>query len=127
MALTELPGSELLRRVFTYSPTTDKIDLFDVSLKRDGRTFIAHFDLCDQLPDRPPKKWKNFNRCRIGIYCASISKLKLHSWNANNLVKLSIEKVDEGGYEVRFSGDQLEIECCCQHISIVGPTVYLDE
>lgn len=127
MDLKELPGSELLRRVFTYSPTTQKIDLFDISLKRDGKTFIAHFDLCDQLPDRPPEKWKNFNRCRIGIYCASIGKLKLHGWNTSNFAKLSIERINESGYAVRFSGDQLDIEFYCQHISIVGPTVYLDE
>ncbi|WP_116137799.1 Imm50 family immunity protein [Trinickia diaoshuihuensis] len=127
MDLIELPGSELLRRVFTYSPSTEEIDLFDVSLKRDGKTLIAHFDLHDQLPDRPPEKWKNFNRCRLGIYCAAINKLKLYHWNPNNLVRLSIKKIEEHGYEVQFSSNQLEIEFRCQHISVIGPTVYLDE
>ncbi|NTX29781.1 hypothetical protein HT746_22095 [Burkholderia pyrrocinia] len=126
MNLVDLAGAELLRRVFSYSPTTDKIDLFDVSLKRDGKTFVANFDLVDQIPDRPPGKWKNFNRCRVGIYCAAISGLHLMGWEARNISSLSIDKSPEW-YEIRICGESVDIKFRCQFISLVGPTVYLDE
>ncbi|WP_321882644.1 immunity 50 family protein [Paraburkholderia bannensis] len=125
MNLVDLAGAELLRRVFSYSPTIDTIDLFDISLKRDGRVFIANFDLIDQIPDRPPEKWKKFNRCRVGIYCMMISNLKISGWNMQNLASLSISKKDDR-YEVRVVGDSLEIGFICQFISLIGPTVYLD-
>lgn len=68
VTLMDLAGAELLHRVFSYSPTTEEIDLFDISPKRDGRVLVANFDLTGQIPDRPPEKWKNFNKCRVGIY-----------------------------------------------------------
>jgi hypothetical protein len=123
--LVDLAGAELLRRVFSYSPTIERVDLFDISLKRDGKVFIANFDLIDQVPDRPPEKWKNFNRCRVGIYCMMISNLQMSGWNTRNLVSLSISKKDDR-YEVRIVGDSLEIGLTCQFISLTGPTVYLD-
>ncbi|WP_174417324.1 immunity 50 family protein [Burkholderia diffusa] len=126
MNLDELSGAELLRRVFSYIPTTDKIDLFDISLNRDGEVLIANFDLVDQLPDRPPEKWKNFNRCRLGIYCAVVSDLNLVGWGARNISSLSIDK-SEGGYDVKISGESVRIKFLCKFISLVGPTVYLDE
>nr|WP_284509432.1 Imm50 family immunity protein [Caballeronia sp. GAFFF2] len=115
----------MLRRVFSYSPTTEKIDLFDISLKRDGKVFIANFDLIDQVPDRPPEKWKNFNRCRVGIHCAVVSELQISGWNTRNIACLCIDKT-EGGYEVRIIGDSLKIKFLCQFVSLTGPTVYLD-
>ncbi|MDR5795672.1 Imm50 family immunity protein [Caballeronia sp. LZ008] len=126
MKLVELAGAELLRRVFSYSPTTEKIDLFDISLKRDGKVFVANFDLIDQIPDRPPEKWKNFNRCRVGIYCAVVSELQVLGWNARNISTLCITKVSDK-YGVRITGESLEIKFLCQFISLTGPTVYLDE
>ena len=126
MNLIDLAGAELLRRVFSYSPTTERIDLFDVSLIRDAKVFIANFELVDQIPDRPPEKWKNFNRCRAGIYCMMISDLRLSGWDTRNLASLSIIK-EANGYEVRITGESVKVELLCQHISLVGPTVYLDE
>jgi hypothetical protein len=72
MNWTELPGTELLRRVFSHSPKIDRVSLFDISLNRNGRTLTVNFDLIDQIPDKPPEKWKNFNRCRLGLYCAPV-------------------------------------------------------
>ncbi|WP_196480747.1 Imm50 family immunity protein [Burkholderia diffusa] len=123
--LVDLAGTELLRRIFSYSPTTERIDLFDISLKRDGRVFVANFDLIDQIPDRPPEKWKNFNRCRVGIYCAAIERLRLDGWGAKNIANLSIKKL-LNGYEVVAKGEEINVELNCQFISVVGPTVYLD-
>jgi len=60
-----------------HAPTIEKIDLFDITLKRDGKVFMASFDLIDQIPDRPPEKWKDFNRCRVGIHCAVVSELQI--------------------------------------------------
>jgi len=126
MDLIDLAGAELLRRVFSYSPTTDKIDLFDISLKRDGEVLVANFDLVDQIPDQPPEKWKSFNRCRVGIYCAMISDLQLLGWGARNLARLSIDKT-KSEYEIGIVGESVKINLHCRHISLVGPSVYIDE
>lgn len=123
--LVDLAGAELLRRVFSYKPTTEKIDLFDISLKRDGRVFVANFDLVDQIPDRPPEKWKNFNRCRLGIYCAAVERLRLNGWGAKNISNLIIKK-SQVGYEIEIRGESINVEFNCQFVSVVGPTVYLD-
>jgi hypothetical protein len=124
--LIDLAGVDLLRRVFSFSPSTEKIDLFDISLKRDAKTLIANFDLVDQLPDRPLKEWKSFNRCRMGIYCAAVDDLKISGWGSKNISILSIGEVKEN-YEVRIIGESLDIRFICRFISLVGPSVYLDE
>ncbi|WP_333991927.1 Imm50 family immunity protein [Burkholderia orbicola] len=123
--LMDLAGAELLRRVFSYSPTTEEIDLFDISLKRDGKVLVANFDLIGQIPDRPPEKWKSFNKCRVGIYCASIDGLILSGWGVRNISSLGIGKLSDG-YEVKISGESVNIDFRCQFVSLVGPTVYFD-
>jgi hypothetical protein len=125
MNLVDLAGVELLRRVFSYSPSTERIDLFDISLKRDAKVLIANFDLADQLPDRPLNKWKSFNRCRVGIYCTAVDDLKISGWGLKNMSSLSIDKVSEN-YEIQIVGELLDIRFTCQLISLVGPSVYLD-
>jgi len=126
MNLAELPNADFLRNVFSFPPSTNTIDLFDICLKRDGKVLILNFDLVGQLPDRPPKKWKAFNRCRLGIYCAAISRLNLTGWETRNIADLTITAAGSG-YNVQVIGESVKIEFSCELISLTGPSVYLDE
>jgi hypothetical protein len=127
MNWTELPGTELLRRVFSHPPKIDRVSLFDISLNRNGRTLTVNFDLIDQFPDKPPEKWKNFNRCRLGLYCAPVKDLKLTGWDLTNIVDLEIKNISDTEYQVCFSNENMNLAFICQFISIVGPSVYLEE
>lgn len=43
-----------------------------------------------------------------------------------NISSLGIGKLSDR-YEVKISGESVSVGFCCQFVSLVGPTVYLDE
>lgn len=127
MYWTELPCNELMIRIFSKPPEVGYIDLFDVEIKRNGPTVIINFDLIDVLPDKPPIKWgKEFNRCRVGIYCLDVSDLIISGISRNMKAEIKFE-IHEGNNRVRITGDNFNIGFKCSHINLTGPSVYLSK
>jgi hypothetical protein len=125
MYWTELPCNELMKRVFLQPPKIDCIDLFDITINHDGPSIIINFDLINALPDNPPAKWgTNFNRCRVGIYCISVSDLIISGVSKNMHAKITID-INEDKKKVTIKGGDLNISFRCSHVNVTGPSVYL--
>lgn len=127
MYWTDLPCNELMRRVFSEPPEVGYIDIFDIEIKRDGPTIIVNFDMADSLPDKPPEKWgKDFNRCRIGIYCSSVTSVSISGVSTNMPAKIDFD-LREGNNRVKIGGSDFSMDVTCQHIHLTGPSVYLSK
>lgn len=123
----DLPGSELMSRVFSQSPKIEKINLFNIEIKRDGPTVILAFDIIDTLPDKAPIKWgKEFNRCRIGIYCFGVSNISLSGISTEMLASISIDLNGEDK-KIKIESDSFSMNIECSHISLIGPSVYFSK
>jgi len=127
MYWTDLPCNELMRRVFSTPPEVGYIDLFDIEMKRDGPTITINFDIIDTLPDKPPEKWgKDFNRCRIGLYCAGVTGVSISGISTSMPAKIEFY-LREGNNRVIINGNDFSIDFMCQHIHLTGPSVYLSK
>lgn len=125
MFWTDLPGSELVKRVFSSPPSIGRIDIFDLQLQRNGNTLLLNFDLVDALPDTPPTKWiKGFNRCRMGINCGGIKDLKILGWGTSILATIKIDKVTDR-FLIDVGGKDFSLHASCSDIVVTGPTVYM--
>ncbi|AUX73352.1 uncharacterized protein EpC_11060 [Erwinia pyrifoliae Ep1/96] len=124
MNWTDLPCNELLKRVFVNPPKIGSIDIFDIEIKRDGPTVIVSFDLIDVLPDNPPVKWgRDFNRCRMGIYCIGVSELSMTGLATNILAKIDFRIIGDAT-TIIISSDSLNMELTCSNVTVTGPSVY---
>ncbi len=125
MFWTDLPGSELVKRVFTSPPPIGRIDIFDLQLQRNGSALLLNFDLVDVLPDNPPVKWvKGFNRCRMGINCGGIKDLKILGWGISIPATIKIDKLVDS-FLIEIEGKSFSLHASCSDIVITGPTVYV--
>ncbi|MCT8350202.1 immunity 50 family protein [Photorhabdus temperata] len=127
MYWTDLPGSELMRRVYSNPPFINEIDIFSIDVKRDGPTVIMSFDLVNSLPDKTPDKWgKDFNRCRAGIYCFGVSDLNMQGIETDMVAKVDIKIMDNKNI-VSIKNNDINIKIICSHISLTGPSVYISK
>jgi hypothetical protein len=127
MYWNNLPGSELLKRIFSYPVPIGKISLFDIHINRDGPTIRINFDLINLVPDLPPLKWKMtpFNRCRLGLNCSNFTNLEIIGWDFQNIVEVTIDLQNNGAYKLHYFGEKTNIRFDCSDLIIVGPSVYL--
>ena len=124
MNWTDIPCNELLQRIFSSPPEVGEIDIFDVHIDREGPTVNVGFDLVDLLPDNAPEKWgKDFNRCRMGIYCFGVTGLSISGLAANIVAKINFEMGD-GGVRVFITSDKFNLTLTCLDVSVTGPSVY---
>lgn len=127
MYWTELSCNELMKRVFSKPPEVGYIDLFDIEIKRDGPTIIISFDLVDILPDRTPIKWgKDFNRCRLGLYCLGVSDLVISGVSKSMKAEVFFD-IHESSSKIKIIGDNFKISFKYLHINLTGPSVYLSK
>lgn len=125
MYWNDLPCNELLNRVFCEPPKIGLIDIFDIELKRDGPSVIINFDLVNILPDNPPAKWgRDFNRCRMGVYCTGISDISIVGLETNILANIFFEIIDDKT-KVTITSDKFNMGFKCTDISVTGPSVYI--
>ncbi len=126
MYWTDLPCNELMKRIFSKPPEIGIIEIFDIEIKRDGPTIIVNFDLIDVLPDLVPAKWgTQFNRCRVGIYCLGVSNFIFSGISTNMMAGISFN-LSDNAKEVIISGEDFNMSFVCDHISLTGPSVYLN-
>ncbi|MEH2922770.1 Imm50 family immunity protein [Samsonia erythrinae] len=121
----ELDGTYLLNKVFSGSVKISNVDLFDISINRDGPSVIINFDLLDQLPDQAPPKWGRYNKCRCGINCGKVSDLEIIGILTKINASANIEIINGVRY-VNFVSDGFKLSLKCKHIQFMGPSVYLD-
>lgn len=123
----DLPGTELLKRVFTQPVPIEKISLFSINIGRDGPSIIIDFDLINQIPDAPPQKWttSKFNRCRLGINCGGVKELSITGWDVENIVDVNIQCISAQKHRVCLKNDEFHLEFMCSALTISGPSVYL--
>lgn len=125
MYWNELDGSFLLNKVFSNPVKINEIDIFDITIDREGATVIITFDLIDELPDNPLPKWiKGYNRCRCGINCGCVSAIKIEGISTNMPAKIKIDKNDHYN-EVSINGSTIYLYLKCAHIQFMGPSVYI--
>ena len=124
MRWSDLPGSELVSRVYSIVPEISEVSLMSLSLELiDGKAMLD-FDLSDNLPDKAPVKWGvNYNRCRIGLGCYVVSQFSMsgdfHSCNGT----LSISRRNEC-YLIAFSSEIVNFNFECKIVHVTGPSVY---
>lgn len=124
MNWTDLPCNELLKRVFVNPPKIGNIDIFDIEIKRDGPTVIVSFDLIGVLPDNTPMKWgRDFNRCRMGIYCFGVSDLSITGLATNVIANIDFKIINDSTYVV-ITSESLNMSLSCSDITVTGPSVY---
>ena len=98
-----------------------------MEIKRDGPSIIISFDLIDILPDKPPIKWgKEFNRCRVGLYCLGVSELIISGVSRNMKAEINFD-IHESDNKIKITGDDFSIIFKCLHINLTGPSVYLSK
>lgn len=125
MRWSDLPGSELMSRVYSTVPEISEVSLMRLSLELiDGKAMID-FDLTSNLPDKAPVKWgANYNRCRIGLGCYVVSQFSMtgdfHSCNGT----LNVSHRNEC-YFVIFSSEIINFSFECKVIHVTGPSVYI--
>lgn len=121
----ELDGSKLFNIVFSDPVEIGEIELFSLTLENDQPKLVLQFDI-PEIPDKPPSKWGNFNRCRLGIYCLSIRNLKLSNIPCKENLSMKISYMNEL-FTINASNADASIEFEAGFISLSGPSVYLCE
>ena len=85
---------------------------------------IVRFDLVNALPDNAPEKWgKDFDRCRMGIYCFGVTTISVMGLATNIRAKINFEIFD-GVSRVMINGEKFNMDVTCLDLSITGPSVY---
>ncbi|QKE63397.1 hypothetical protein HNE05_08485 [Aquipseudomonas campi] len=120
----QLEGNKLFNIVFSYPVEIDKIELFSLTLENDQPKLIMQFDILS-LPDIPPPKWGRFNRCRLGLYCLSVSELLVKNIPCKEQLDISIEHTS-GSFYIKASNSTSLIEFKAKFVSLSGPSVYLN-
>ncbi len=75
MYWNELDGSTLLGKVFSYPVKVDKVELVEVSIKRDGPTVLIRFDLVGKIPDRHQKNRGSSTVVSVELNCSGVYDL----------------------------------------------------
>ena len=123
----DLDGSILLGKVFSRPVEISQIDIFKVTVDREGPTVIIEFDIIGVLPDNPPVKWgKNFNRCHGGLNCSGVASIATNGISSNMPADIEIKKIDQL-YKIIITGDDISIMIECLHAGFMGPSVYVSE
>lgn len=119
----QLEGNKLFNIVFSYPVEIGEIELFSLTLENDQPKLIIQFDI-SSLPDTPPAKWGKFNKCRLGLYCLSISDLLVKNIPCRESLNITIENTNDAFY-IRASNSTSLIEFKAGFVSLSGPSVYL--
>ncbi|OOF08566.1 hypothetical protein BZG79_11995 [Salinivibrio sp. MA427] len=127
MYWNELDGSKLLGKVFSYPVKVDKVELVEVSIKRDGPTVLIRFDLVGKIPDRPTKKWGEFNCCQCGINCSGVYDLMVKNVSRKMVCDIVIDAGEHRKVHLVSEDRSVEVSFFCDHIQFMGPSVYLNE
>lgn len=121
----ELEGNRLLNIAFSKPVEIGEIELFSLTLENDQPKLVMQFDI-QELPDTPPPKWGKFNRCRLGLYCLSVSDLLVKTIPCKERLQISIDH-SNGIFSVSASNVTSSIEFKAAFVSLSGPSVYLCE
>lgn len=121
----ELEGNRLLNIAFSKPVEIGEIELFSLTLENDRSALVMQFDI-SELPDTPPSKWGKFNRCRLGLYCLSVSDLLVKNIPCKKHLQISIDH-SNGIFSVSASNVTSLIEFKAAFVSLSGPSVYLCE
>lgn len=124
MRWSDLPGSELMSRVYSIVPEISAVSLMSLSLELiDGKAMLS-FDLSKNLPDKAPIKWGgSYNRCRIGLGCYVVSQFSMvGDFNTCDGVLTVTNR--NGLYYVDFSSEIINFNFECKVVHVTGPSVY---
>lgn len=121
----ELEGSKLFNIAFSQPVEIGKIELCTLTLENYQPKLVMQFDI-SELPDKPPLRWGEFNRCRVGLYCLSISDLLVKNIPCKEHLQMFVE-YSSGVFSVSASSANSLIEFKSAFVSLSGPSVYLCE
>ena len=128
---TDIDNNFLMKKVFKNSfPLIDLVDLFNISLDRDGPSAKLKFKLVDCLPDSPLEKWGkpyiNFNKCNMGLDCFGVTEFISQGIETEMVCSVIIEKNKEE-YVIKIYNNNIDILIKCINLTLIAPTVYLVE
>lgn len=123
----DIQSEKLFSIVFTKETPIKSIILDKIELYNSGSSIRLDFDLFNQLPDSPLKKWKDegLNRCRLALDCNNIFNLSIVG---NSICDIyNVEIVSDDSYTISIKNNDMNIKFQAQHISLCGPNMYLSE
>lgn len=121
----QIDDTVFFNMVFSYPAPIDEVELFSISIDNDRPQVVVLFDI-PYLPDRPPKKWENYNRCRSGLVCLGVDSLLMKNIPIIDRFSVSVSRAEEV-YHISFSNSSSALEFRAKFISLSGPSVYLNE
>lgn len=120
-----LMNPESLSTLFDSIEELDMLNVFEVTLKRDGPVLALRADL-PRFPERPSKRWSpGANRVQVSIELLWIEGLSLSGFALENRGHLKVAP-SPPGYTFSFDGDGLVLSGRCSGLRIAGVSAYLD-
>jgi hypothetical protein len=109
------------------TPLPNPVDVFQVSLDREGPSIYLHFDL-PSYPKRPPEKWakQGFNRVQVTLGLVDTADLVVSGWSTKQVGDIQIAKNSEGRLRVQFSSAQFNMTATAMTAFVQKVSGYCD-
>ncbi|MCE8025499.1 MULTISPECIES: Imm50 family immunity protein [Halomonadaceae] len=121
-----LMNPEALSRLFNSIEELDSLNVFEVSLKRDGPVVALRADL-PRFPEHPSRRWPpGANRVQVWIEFIGVEALSLTGFDKDNSANLEVAPM-QAGYSFMLRGPAIVLSGQCECIRIAGVSAYIDE
>ncbi|MBZ2188826.1 immunity 50 family protein [Alcanivorax sp. JB21] len=116
---------ESLSTLFDSIDELDRLNVFEITLKREGPVLALRADL-PRFPERPSKRWPpGANRVQVSIELLGVEGLSLSGFAPVNHGHLEVEP-SLPGYAFSFHAQNLALSGRCSGLRIAGVSAYLE-
>lgn len=113
---------------YSSPPTLSRVEIFKISLNRDGPTLTLTLDGI-ALPDNPPLKWHNheYNKAQLALDFFDISAIELSKWGRNNIVDIVVAEDSDRRILVNCHNSDVILSFACNNFKVTKLSTYLDK
>jgi hypothetical protein len=122
---TYLMNAAALSTLFDSTEGLERLDVFEVRLRRDGPALVLRADLA-RFADHPARRWPaGANRVQIELEFLGVEALTLSGFSATNEGVLTVEPRPQG-YSFDYEGTGFHAQGRCGGLRIATISAYID-
>lgn len=116
---------QALAQLYASGDDLDRVELFEVALRPDGRHLRLRVQL-PRYPDHPPRRWHpEANAVQVVLDFWSVDDLRIEGWSDAAVGLLTLAR-DGGGLRLAFASDAVRITARCALARIDRLRAYTD-
>jgi hypothetical protein len=114
---------QALRALYASGEGLDRVRLFTVVLRPDGRSVQLRVEL-PRFPDHPPERWDaEASRVQVTLDLWSVADLKIEGWTPESAGLLTLSP-DGDALRLSFASEEVRITARCGAARIAGFSPY---